>query len=59
MPRGRKPRRERKLPLAVYVSAELMDRLKEAADNDRRSLSNQAVVILERALELPGRARRT
>lgn len=50
MPRGRKPRRVKRMPLAIYVPPEVLARLKEVAEKDRRSMSTEALLILEEGL---------
>ena len=51
MPRPRKPRKERRSLLAVYVPVEVLPRLRKMADRDRRSASAQALIRIERGLE--------
>ncbi len=50
MPRTKKSRQEKRVPLAIYVPPEVLSRLKEAAAKDRRSLSTKALLILEAGL---------
>ena len=51
MARRKKPLKERRVPLAIYVPPAIMDRLREVAEQDRRSLSSEALLLLERALQ--------
>jgi hypothetical protein len=51
MPRTKKSQQEKRVPLAIYVPPELLNRLKEAAEKDRRSMSTTALLILEEALQ--------
>lgn len=39
------------MPLAVYVPAGVLDRLKEMAERDRRSTSTQALILIEQGLD--------
>ena len=50
MGRPRKPAKERRVPLAVYMPEDLLERLRKQAERDRRSASTQALVLIERAL---------
>ncbi len=46
-----KQKREGLVPLSVYVPQELRERIEKIAEKERRSLSNQTVLLLESALE--------
>ena len=51
MGRPRKPKGERKLPLAVYLPERLLKKLREKAGRDHRAASTQAFILIEEALE--------
>jgi hypothetical protein len=51
MPRTKKSRSEKRVPLAVYIPPGMLDQLRELAAKDRRTLSSETVLILEEALE--------
>ena len=44
-------RAERRVPLSIYIPKSMLERLKELAERDRRSLSTNTLLILEKALE--------
>jgi hypothetical protein len=54
MVRPKKPREQRRLPLAVYLPEDVLERLRDMAARDRRSASTQALLLIERALEEAG-----
>jgi hypothetical protein len=51
MPRPRKSKADRRVPVAVYLEPALLKRLKAAADKDRRSASTLAALYIEAGLE--------
>jgi hypothetical protein len=51
MGRPRKPRESRRVPLAVYAPPAVLRRLREVAARDRRSLSTQALILIEDGLK--------
>lgn len=51
MPRGRRTLEQRNATLAVYLPKALLEELREVAEKDRRSASNQALIYIERALK--------
>ncbi|MFI5418469.1 MAG: hypothetical protein ACHQ2Y_06205 [Candidatus Lutacidiplasmatales archaeon] len=51
MPRPKKQRSERRVPLAVYVPAEILEKLRRLAEKDRRTVSTEALLLLEQAME--------
>jgi hypothetical protein len=51
MPRPRKPRESRRIPLAVYAPPGVLRRLRAVAAKDRRSLSTQALILIEDGLK--------
>jgi hypothetical protein len=57
MSRPRKPLSKRRVGLAVYLEPHILEKLKAAAEADRRSVSTQAMVYLERGLGLRKRDR--
>jgi|GEM_PF-2629742 len=52
MPRPPKPKAKRRVGLAVYVEPAILQKLKEAAERDRRSASTQAALYIEEGLGL-------
>ena len=52
MPRPAKSKAKRRVGLAVYLEPEVLQRLKHAADRDRRSASTQAALYIEEGLGL-------
>ena len=51
MPRTKKPRAERRVLLAVYLPRDVLERLRQKAEKDRRSASSQALVLIEKGLD--------
>jgi hypothetical protein len=51
MPRPRKSKADRRVPVAVYLEPALLKRLKQAADKDRRSASTLAALYIEAGLK--------
>ncbi|HTT14518.1 MAG TPA: hypothetical protein VMG81_01900 [Thermoplasmata archaeon] len=51
MPRPRKSKAERRVPVAVYLEPALLKKLKEVAEKDRRSASTLAALYIEAGLE--------
>jgi hypothetical protein len=52
MPRPAKSAVKRRVGLAVYLEPEILQRLKDVADRDRRSASTQAALYIEEGLGL-------
>ncbi len=50
MPRPAKAKAKRRIGLAVYLEPNVLRRLKDAADRDRRSASTQAAIYIEAGL---------
>ena len=51
MSRPRKSREARRVPLAVYAPPAVLRRLRAVATKDRRSLSTQALILIEDGLK--------
>ena len=51
MPRPRKPKSERVIPVAVYMPPPVRARLQKIADDDRRSLSVMALLLIEQGIK--------
>lgn len=51
VPRRRKAASKRRVPLTIYVPADLLKRLMELAIRDRRSASTQGLILIERGLD--------
>lgn len=45
-----KQKRDGLVPLSVYVPKDLREKIEKLAEKERRSLSNQTVLLLENAL---------
>ncbi|MFI5417453.1 MAG: hypothetical protein ACHQ2Y_00950 [Candidatus Lutacidiplasmatales archaeon] len=43
------------MPLAVYVPAEIMQKLRKLAQEDRRTISSLALVLIEKGLKTKDR----
>jgi hypothetical protein len=52
MPRPRKPKEKRKVGLAIYLEPKVLQLLRATAEKDRRSLSDQGAIYIERGLGL-------
>jgi hypothetical protein len=51
MPRPRKPKSERVIPVAVYMPPPMRQELQRIADDDRRSLSVMALLLIEEGIK--------
>lgn len=51
MPRTKKDRSEKRVPLAIYIPPSMLEQLRHLAEKDRRSVSTETLLLLERALE--------
>jgi hypothetical protein len=52
MPRPKKPKDQRRAALAVYLPPAVLNKLRDVAMKDRRSASTQALIYIERGLEV-------
>ena len=50
MGRKAKPRSERRRAIAVYLPPKVLERLRKAAENDHRTASTLAMILIERGL---------
>ncbi len=51
MSRPRKPKSERVIPVAVYMPPPIREQLKRIADEERRSLSVMALLLVEEGIK--------
>lgn len=51
MPRPKKPREEKLLPVAVYMTQDLKERLEASAAHDKRSISGTVNFMIEHCLK--------